>query len=135
MSDAEQTRLPFVGAVLCPTSEPMNKRYSYNPQRTESTQRTMTTSTDSVEQMLTVSYQLQIMQNDPDRDLDAAGELIYPVAAARMNDRDDAFGWHLAADAARLKALARQAKVLPKHADSVLKAAVDRLNRQADFEG
>jgi hypothetical protein len=82
-----------------------------------------------------LSYNLKVLRSNlDDGDLEVAGDAIYQIAMEAIEELGEiAFVWHLAADACRLKALARQSKVSDTHVEAVITAAINRLDRQVVF--
>lgn len=87
------------------------------------------------QRMQELSYELKVIRaRDGYADIDVAAEALYLVAdEARDEYGETAFVWHLLADAARLKALSLQGRVSDTHVESVMTAAINRMDRQIAF--
>ena len=79
------------------------------------------------------AYKLRAASNSEEltpAEIDAAGTVLWELS---QQGDETALSWHLAADAARMKALARQDRVLASHVQSVIAAALRRIDREVSW--
>ena len=120
----EVSTVPYPGEWEGPDIQTHTKHKEHNME--------LTTEQQKATSVVAKSLRFFIQDEQPSSpQLDEVGSMVWELSQSR--DDSEAVAWHLAADAARMKALSRQERASVEHVHGVLNTCLKRLDREIEW--